>query len=320
MSLLATWTRGVRLVRRAPALIAILWAASLAITIPPALFLHAEVRAHLGASLAANTVASGVNFDWLQEFREQATPLGRTLRPDVIGFGAVMENASALADASPRPVVLLLSGVAFVLMLWCLTAGIIHRLAIDRPLHARGFLGICGGFGVRMLRLNLVSALAYSVLFGAFHAWLFDEVFDEVTRDMTVERTAFVVRVVCYLVFLALAGGVNLLTDLAKVRLVVEDRHSVIAALAASARFIRRHASLAAGLYAANLFVLLLVIALYALVAPGAGSAGWNMWGGFIVGQVYIAARLAVKLSFWGSGVAALQSRLAYPGFARAVR
>ena len=39
------------------------------------------------------------------------------------------------------------------------------------------------------------------------------------------------------------------------------------------------------------------------------------MWAAFLVSQLYIAARLWVKLVFWGSATALFQERLAHAGY-----
>jgi hypothetical protein len=59
----------------------------------------------------------------------------------------------------------------------------------------------------------------------------------------------------------------------------------------------------------------LIVIGAYAVFAPGAGAAGVSMWGAFLISQLYIAARLWVKLAFWGSATALFQERLAHAGY-----
>jgi hypothetical protein len=320
MRLAVAWAGGFGRVRRAPAVLVALWLVTVAITIPPVIALEETIRTNLGSSLEANAAADGVNYDWMQEFREGAGPLGRTLRPDVIGFAAVMDNASALADWRVRPMVITVSAVIYVGLLWFLTPGIIHRLAIDRPLHAQRFLSTCGACSARMLRLGVLSTVVYGALFAGLHQWLFQDLFDTVTRETTVERTAFVVRVALYILFFALVAACNVLFDFAKVRMVVEDRHSAVASLAAASRFVAAHARLAFGVYGLNVAAFAAVLALYAAAAPGAGGAGWTMWGGFLVSQAYIAARLFVKLAFWGGEVSAVQGRTAYAGFVRAGR
>ena len=69
---------GIRRVNAAPAVLAGVLIATLLATLPLGLALRSALRAHLGDSVAADTVASGVNWDWWQEFSAQATGLGGT--------------------------------------------------------------------------------------------------------------------------------------------------------------------------------------------------------------------------------------------------
>ena len=320
MSVRSLWLAALGRVRRAPALVVILWLASLAITVPPAFAIYSAINTHLDSSLEADTAADGMNYDWMQEFRAQAGPLGRTLRPEVIGFAAVLDNTSALADATLRPPGVVLGSVTFVLLVWFVSPGAIAKLATDRSADSGTFLYYCGAFGFRMLRLGIFALAAYIVLFGSLHAWLFDDVFESVTRNLTVERTAFFIRLALYIVFFAILALVNLAIDLAKVRMVVEDRRSVLGAVSAAVRFIRANPRVTIGAYAMNVLAFVVVLAVYAAVAPGAGSAGISMWAGFVVGQLYVLARLVVKLAFWASEIVALQTRFRCPRFLRAAR
>jgi hypothetical protein len=58
-----------------------------------------------------------------------------------------------------------------------------------------------------------------------------------------------------------------------------------------------------------------IIVALYALVAPGAGSGGLLMWIGFAIGQLYVIGRLWTKLAFWAAETSLFQSRLAHAGY-----
>jgi hypothetical protein len=253
----------------------------------------------------------------MQEFGASSGTLAATLRPDVIGFAAVLDNASALADGLPRPLVVVASGGVYLLLLTFLSSGLIDRLARDRPIRACGFFAACGGLWFRMLRLTAISAVFYVAILNSLHPWLFDTVYRGLTHDTTDERAAFAIRIVLYFVLFALVSGGGLVFDYAKVRLVVEDRRSAIAALAAAIRFVARHPRSAAGAYALNVAGFAGVVAVYAAVVPGAGHAGWTMWATFAIGQAFIAARVAVKLMFWASEAALFQSRLAHAGFVR---
>ena len=85
---------GIRRVNRAPALLAGVWAVTLLVSLPLAAALRGMLAQHLGQSLAADSAASGVNYDWMQEFSEQASGLGPTFKPTIIGFAATFGSNS----------------------------------------------------------------------------------------------------------------------------------------------------------------------------------------------------------------------------------
>ena len=318
MTWFAAWRDGIRRVNRAPAILAGVWVLTVLVSLPLVLALRGMIEQHLGSSLAADSAVSGVNSDWWQEFSDQATGLGLTFKPTIIGFGAVLDNLSAFLDNDSRPVVIVGAASAYIVLWIFLAGGIIDRYARDRATRAHGFFAASGVFFFRFLRLAAVMWAVYAVLFGYVHAWLFGTIFPAMTRDVTVERTAFFERVGLYLVFGLLVAACNLIFDYAKVRAVVEDRRSMIGAIQSAIGFIRRNGGAAIALYLADFFLFLGVVAVYALVAPGASTGVLYTWLGFTIGQLYILARLWVKLTFWGSETALFQGRLAHAGYVAA--
>ena len=311
---------GIRRVNSAPVLLVGVWMMTLLVSVPLTLEMGGELEAHLDASLEADAAASGVNHDWMQEFRGQASGVGTTFSPAVIGFGASLDNLSAFVDQERRPLLIVCAMVLY-LALWILVAGgVIDRYARDRNTRVQGFLWASGVYGVRFLRLGIVAAFAYGLLFRVLHPWLFGTLFRDLTRDLTAERSAFLVRLGLYGVFSIALAGCNLVLDYAKVRTVVEDRRSILGALGGAVRFLRRNGGAAATLYLADAVLFAAVLAVYAAVAPGAGSTGWSMWLGFAIGQLYLLARLWVKLVFWASETALFQGRLAHAGYVAAAR
>jgi hypothetical protein len=290
-------------------------ALSLALAVPIALVLRTMIAGHLGSSLAAERALSGVNWDWWQEFSSQATGVGATFAPTVIGFAAVLANLSDLLDN--RPLAMILAGVISAwLVAWTfLSGGILDRYARNRRVGAAGFFMASGVHGFRLLRLGVLALIGYAVLFGALHPALFDALFAWLTRSMTVERTTFLVRLLLYAAFGTVLVLANLVFDYARIRLVVEDRHSAFGALLAGMRFIRRCPRHVASLYALNTLGFLAVIAAYAAVAPGAGRGGVMAWATLVLGQAFVLARIAVKLQFYASQTALFQDSLAHAGY-----
>lgn len=291
----------------------LLWLLTIVVAAVPAALLGSTIQAHLDDSVEADSAAENVNFDWMQEFRSSGSGLARTLRPDVIGFSAVLDNLSALADQSPRGLVPIAAGALFVLVVWFVSPGVLERLAASTPLGAAHFLERCGACAGPMLRLGLIAAFTYGTLLLSFHPWLFDRVFDWLIRDLTVERTAFFVRFAFYVLFFAVVAACNLLFDVARARLVLERRRSALGAVIAGAVFLVDHFGAVAGQYVLNVVGFTAVVFVYALVAPDAGRADWTMWVGFAVSQLYVCGRLLVRLSFMGGTVAALDAAFGRP-------
>jgi len=319
MTSLTALVDGIRRLRGAPTIIFSVWLLTIAVSVPLALGLRSLIREHLDESMAADQALSGVNYEWWQEFSDQAAGLGVTFRPTIIGFGAVLDNLSGFIDNDARPVVIAGAAVAYVVVWIFIAGGIIDRFARDRATRSYGFFAVSGTFFFRFLRLGVVMWIVYGFLFRFVHPWLFGEtVYGRLTRDLTVERTAFFINVALYVLFGAVLAVCNLVFDYAKVRAVVEDRRSMLGAIAAAIGFIQRNLAAAAGLYLLDFGLFLIAVGIYALIAPGAGGGGASVWIGFAIGQLYILARLKVKLLFWASEVALFQSRLAHAGYVAA--
>src|SRR5476649_1360794 len=269
------------------------------------------MQGHLGSSLLAGEAADGVSYDWWQEFASQATGIGTTFTPSVIGFATTLDSVSGLLDARVLITPIAWALGAYVAMWIFLSGGILDRYARDRPIGAHGFFAASGTFFFRFLRLAVVSGTVYVFLFMHVYEWLFAKWYVNATRDLSVEHTVFYWRLLMYAIFTALLAIVTTVFDYAKVRAVVEDRRSMIGALAAALRFIWRHPGRVSALYAANAATFLVVIAVWALVAPGAGGAGLSMWAGLLASQCYVLARLIVKLQFMASETALFQRSLA---------
>jgi hypothetical protein len=306
---------GIRRVNGALVILACVFAVTLLTALPLSMMMRDALRSHLGSSLAAEQAARGVNYQWWTEFTAQAGTLGRTFETTIIGFAAVLDNVSTLLDAEERASPIVWLGAGYLVVWLFLTGGILDRYARARPTRSYEFFTACGVYFVRFLRLAPIIAVTYYVLFAYLHPFLLGYLYDEITRDVTVERTAFLWRVAFYLIFGAVLLAASVVFDYAKVRAVVEDRRSMIGAIAASVRFIRRNFGGVASLYLLNGLLFFAVLVLYALLAPGAGWSGAGVWLGFAIGQIYLLARLWVRLVFFAAETALFQGRLAHAGY-----
>jgi hypothetical protein len=313
-----SFSEGWKRVRSAPALLLGVYAVTVVLALPLAISIRGLLQTHLGASLAAESAAEGVNYDWWQEFSSQATGIGTTFTPTIIGFAATLDTISSVLD-SQREVAPIAGALALYLLAWTfLAGGIIDRYARQRPIGAPGFFGASGVHFFRLLRLAVVAGAVYWWLFAYVHQWLFREWFVERTRTISVEREVFLWRLALYVAFGFMLVMVNVLFDYAKIRIVVEDRRSALGALSAATRFVWRRRGRVAGLYALNGVVFLTLIAAWALIDPHARGGGLTLVITFLAAQLYLLARLALKLQFLASQAALFQSSLAHAGYVAA--
>jgi hypothetical protein len=316
MTIWAAWRDGIRRVNGAPLVLAGMFTLTLLVALPLSFALRGMIEAHLNDSMVAGTVASGTSLDWWQEFSAQATGLGTTFVPSIVGFGAVLDNLSGVLDNLPMAATIVGATAAWLVLWSFLSGGVIDRYARQRPTRTYGFFAACGTHVWRFLRLGLLAWGVYWILFVLVHPWIFDGFYPWATRDLIVERTAFLIRVACYAVFGTLLVIANLVFDYARIRIVVEDRYSALGALLAGARFVRRHPG-TLRLYLLNGSVFLALALIYALVAPGA-PAGAAIWIAFGVGQIYILLRHYVKLLFYASQTSYFQGALAHASYTAA--
>jgi hypothetical protein len=315
MGAFAAFRDGIRRLNGAPMVLAGMWLATLLVTLPLSFVIRDAIEAHIGSSLTADAIAAGADYGWWQEFSAQASGLASTFVPSIIGFGAVLDNLSGLLDGAP-----LAGTIAWVTAVWLivwsfLSGGAMDRLARRRATRAPAFFAACGVHFWRFLRLGAFAWVAYAFLFAYVHEWIFSLAYEPLTRNLTVERTGFLIRVSGYLLFGLLLAACNIVFDYARVRIVVEDRRSAIGAIAAGGRFAWRQRRAAGALYLLNTLAFLAAVLIYAVVAPGAARSGWIV---LLVGQAYIIARHYLKLLFYSSEIALFQGALAHAAYTAA--
>ena len=314
-TVLGAYVEGWRRVLRAPALGAGMLAVTFLLALPMALALGTMLRAHLGESREADRAAAGWNAGWAAEFGAQAQGLGQTFSHEILGFGGTLANLSNFIDARPLNPALAGAAAVYVALWMFFSGGILDRLARGRPVRAAAFFAACGVYFLRFLRLAIVIGAAYWLIFAVLHPYLLGRVYGRWIRDVTVEREAIVVRALLYAVVLLALAAVNLVADFAKVRAVVEDRRSMLGAILASLRFIRRCHIRVAGLYLLNVLGLLIVMRLWMSLAPSAAAPSWSA---LFIAQVYLLVRIWTKLAFMASEVVFFQGELAHATYTAA--
>jgi hypothetical protein len=279
---------------RAPALIVAALLAMLAVAVP----FGAAVGVRLQQSLAERQpVAQGateIDAEWWQEFSRHADGLSATVTPTIIGFAAPLDNLSDLLDGEPRPLILL-APVALALVAWAFIWG----AALDRFAHGRRSTGIWRA-GARTLlpfvTISLLAAAMVLLLYYTLHPLLFGVLGRRVQMAVD-EPIAFGLRVVLYVIFGSLLVAIRSIADYARVLTVLSPPLKTRSAIAASWRFVRRHALPVLGLYVLTGGLFVLLLALYGAIEL-AGDVHVGGWRAVVIGQIYVIARIVVRLTF----------------------
>jgi hypothetical protein len=176
------------------------------------------------------------------------------------------------------------------------SGGALDRLARNRPTRTAAFFAASGVHFFRFLRLGALLAVPSWLLLWA--------------TGMTTQRSVVAAAVP----MLALTIW-NAIGDYAKVRIVVEDRHSAIGALAGAVRFIGRHPLQTLALYLLNGIVMILAVIIWQRPVVDSITSEWRL---LIVYTVSLLLQILVRLSFMASSVALFQSKLAHADYVAA--
>jgi hypothetical protein len=306
---------GWRRVLRAPALAAGALALTFLLALPLGLVMRDAIETHLGPSLQADSAATDWNAGWAAEFAAQAQGVGRTFTHQFLGFGGTLAIIDALADRAPMARALAVAAAVSIAAWVFLSGGLLDRFARGRPVRTAHFFSACGVYFFRFIRLAVIVGLAYWALFRWLHPFLFGTVYHRFTRDMTSERDGIILRTLMYLAFALAIAFVNVVADFAKVRAVVEDRRSMLGALGASLRFVRRRGVRVTGLYLLNAVAFLVVLRLWLQVAPSAAAPTWLA---LLLSQLYLLGRVWTRLAFMASEVVFFQGELAHAQYTAA--
>src|SRR4029453_18821834 len=184
-----------------------------------------------------------------------------------------------------------------------LTGGALDRLARGRPVRAPAFFSACGVYFFRFLRLGAAFGAAYWVLFRLVFP-LVDS--GAASEGPPGDATGWhgVLSLLCLLAIV----GITILADYAKVRAVIEDRISMIGAIAASWRFVRRRPIRISLLFLMGAGVM----ALLGAVGINAGSPGWVLLLFALGTQVLF---VWIRLAFMASAVVFFQSEQAHADY-----
>jgi hypothetical protein len=280
-----------------------LWLVNLLAAGALAVPLGASLQSSIGPSLVHAQLRTGFDMGWFGEVQGTARGLLATFGPTVVGAGAFFNNLEAWLSGDlwrgiPSVV---LAGSAYLLLWTFLLGGILVRLSFrEEPRPPAGFLADSGRFFWRFAGLAAISGALYTGVY-FLGRWLFRTI-EDLTRDVTVERSVLLPAVTGALIIAFLLCLINLLFDFARVATVLDNRRNPLRALHHAFRMVLRHPLQTLGLHLTLGLVGLALLAAYARIAPGAQQSTLpGIVLAFVAAQIYLIVKLLLRLTFYGS-------------------
>ncbi len=279
-----------------------LWIANLLFALPLAFQVSASIERSIGASQVGRTLLERLDLIWHTEYQDASEGVSATLEPSQVGVGAFLDNlelwfSGEIFELDPG---LIAAGALYALLWALLIGGALGYLQSGARPTLRGFFGSGGEFFFRFVRVTVLMAGLYYLVY-RFSEWLFESL-EYRTRDVTVEKSVLSVYLLAAALVVLLLVLVRMISDYAKVAIVMEDRRSALLASLRGVRFVLSHPIGTLGVVLIVGVAGLVVLYLYSLVAPGVGQSTWTtVVLAFLVSQLFLIARLALRLTLLGA-------------------
>lgn len=312
MSAFTAIVAGLKRASSSPFILLGLWLVNAALALPAAWVVSESLREGIDASRVQQSLTEGFDWDWFGEYREQTRGVDETFTPTVRGAGAFYNNIETWLTGelfTAKPMLAML-GVGYAVLWILMLGGVVDRYAFREQRAGVGrFFGAGGRFFFRFVRLAVFSGLLYAGVY-----WLSRRAFEaleESTRDVTVESTIIFYSLLIWGLVALLLTLIHAVFGYAKIATVVDDRRSAVLAALRGLRFVATHPGRTLGQYYGVLVGSGLLLAIYAVVAPGVGqSSRQAVLFAFAVGQLFLLVRMFTRLALLGGQVALYQAYL----------
>jgi len=324
---IAALAAGLRGVRRSFGLVFVALGANLALAALLALPLAGMLEDALANSGAAQEMLYGFDTAWWSRWSDDQHGFAESFGPELLGVGFAFKNvdlllkgelplglfrtqqaqeqAQAGAAQSGRLDDLTLGVAALSLLLQTfLLGGILSVLRGERgEWTLRGLIHGSGFYFGRLVRVALLALLADCSLFalnGPFARWA-----DAQAREAVSESTAMAWALSRHALLLLSLLLVNLLSSLAKVIVVLEERQSALLAWLSALGFFLSHAWKTLGHYFALVAASVLLLVVWALADAQLATTGYKtQLLALLLAQALMAGRIALRLSLFAGQMA----------------
>ncbi len=323
MNILSAFKQGIAQVSRTKRLICFAWFVNVVIAMPLALPVLTQLDGYLRNSVMDEKILQRMDAAWADSYRAdmQNSEFLRAVDPSIFGYAPFVNHFEMQMNGTfiktlggflydfffrweinrTSTSLLFLLSLLYVCVNSFLSGAFIAVYSKEYPFSFTEFLTEGARYFGKFFRIALVALLVYFLFFTLIVDWMNNSIarWTQAEASETVAYTYYMIRNIVVLFFFSF---LSMIFDYARVRMVVDDRTSSLAASAAGAKFAVTNARSTYGLYLLLCLVGFILIALYAIienVIPQ--NSYWPLLFLFILQQCYLLARFGLKAGFYAS-------------------
>ncbi len=290
---------GLVIVAYRPSLVIWVWLLVTAFALVGSFGIQGELVGAIGKSGLADEMKGSIDVGLIEEIAGNSEGLLSSIQTVRLSSAAMFDNVEFWLSGDwileNRGLVAL--GILFVVAWVFYQGGVIEHLIERRSkLETASFFEAGGRHFWRLFRLSLVAGIGYYGVYrvgSSLFPWI-----ETSTVDVTSERLALSLYLAGALIVIAMLSLVHLISDYAKISLVMHHRRSSLLAAISAFFQVLAHPVQTFGLLGISALLLLTWQLLYFWVSP---SPEWRslvaLIAVFVLGQVYVFGRWAIRLS-----------------------
>jgi len=321
MKILSAFRHGFSRVSHTKRMVFFVWFVNVLITIPLALPVLSQLDGYLRNTVMDEKVLPRMDAAWTDSYRAdmENSEFLRALDYSVFGYAPFVNHLDMQMKGTfirslggffydfffrweinrSSTSLLFLMSLLYVCVNSFLSGAFIAVYSKEYPFSFTEFLTEGARYFGKLFRITLVALLVYFLFFNLIVDWMNNGIarWTQAEASETVPYTYYMIRNVVVLFFFSF---LSMIFDYARIRMVVDDRTSSLAASAAGTKFAVTNARSTYGLYLLLCLVGVILITIYALIEKLIPQDSyWPLLFLFVLQQCYMIARFWLKAGFY---------------------
>ena len=321
MKIVSAFKQGIAQVSRTKRMVFFAWCVNVVITMPLALPVLSQLDGYLRNTVMDEKILQRMDGAWADSYRAdmENSEFQRALGYSIFGYAPFVNHLEMQMNGTfiktlggflydfffrweingASTSLLFLLSLLYVCANSFLSGAFIAVYSKEYPFSFTEFLTEGARYFGKFFRIALVALLIYFLFFNLVVDWINNSIvrWTQAEASETVPYTYYMIRNV---VVLFLFSFLSMIFDYARVRMVVDDRASSLAASAAGTKFAVTNARSTYGLYLQLCLIGFALIAFYAVIESVIPQDSyWPLLFLFVLQQCYMLARFWLKACFY---------------------